>query len=85
MLARTKNRSTICVNGYSVWLEDSSKSDGYRILQSFLKDPPNETVLDLYDENAPVAPGTVKKPVQVNPAENIAKEVMGFLKRLLEC
>jgi len=36
-------------SGFSIWIEDSTKADGYRLLDSYLTDPPNEIIFDLYD------------------------------------
>lgn len=33
--------------GYTVWIEDESKDDGYTLLNSFAVDPPRETITDL--------------------------------------
>ena len=35
--------------GYSVWSEDSTRSDGYRLLQTYANSPSRETVDELFD------------------------------------
>lgn len=36
-------------SGFSVWMDDANAPEGYTHLQSYVSDPPNETVLDLID------------------------------------
>jgi hypothetical protein len=35
--------------GFSVWNEDATDPDGYRLLQTYARDPPRETVDELFD------------------------------------
>jgi Domain of unknown function (DUF1995) len=35
--------------GYSVWMDDATSPGGYKLLQSYINEPPNEAVNDLFD------------------------------------
>jgi hypothetical protein len=36
-------------NGFSVWNEDANEPDGYRVLETYARDPPREMTNELYD------------------------------------
>ena len=36
-------------DGFSLWMDDEKSEGGYKLLQSYVNDPPNEAILDLLD------------------------------------
>jgi hypothetical protein len=36
-------------SGFSLWMDDADATEGYTHLQTYVSEPPNETVLDLID------------------------------------
>ena len=66
-------------SGFSLWNDDSNEPEGYRLLQTYLNEPPSETVLDIYDE---ANPDPNEKKQEPNIAEKAFKEVFGFFQGL---
>lgn len=70
--------------GYSLWMEDEGVEDsGYRLLQSFVNDPPNEVVMDLLDLNLPPKEEEgVEESGASKAAKGVFKEVSSFFEGL---
>ena len=69
--------------GYSLWLEDEEVEDsGYRLLRSFVNEPPNEVVMDLIDSNLPPKDEEVKESGASKAAKGVLKEVSSFFEGL---
>ena len=66
--------------GFSVWNQDATYDDGYRLLVTYAREPSNELLLDIYD----VANPDPENPNQEGPnvAVKVMGEVMGFFKGL---
>lgn len=65
-------------SGYSVWNDDATNVDGYRILQTYAADPSRELIDDLYDAANP----DVDTPKKNKNDSNIITEMVGFFKGL---
>ena len=66
--------------GFSVWNEDSSTEDGYRLLETYREDPPRELVDELYDAANPENPDA--KVSEPSVAKTVAKEIFSFFQGL---
>jgi hypothetical protein len=67
-------------SGWSLWNEDASKDDGYRLLDTYATDPPRELVNDIYDRENPDEDKGPK--TEANAASKVVKEVFGFFNGL---
>ena len=63
-------------SGWSLWNEDASKDDGYRLLETYATDPPRELVNEIYDRENPDEDKGAK--VEANAASKVVKEVFSF-------
>ena len=65
--------------GYSLWLEDEKVEEGgYRLLRSFVNEPPNEVVADLLSIHAPPCKEDVEENVASRTVKDAFKGVSSF-------
>ena len=70
--------------GYSVWMDDVSCPGGYKLLQSYLNEPPNDTVNELFDSNVPSSSNSEDERGNgsLKAVGTLFKEVTGFFQGL---
>lgn len=69
-------------HGYSVWMEDNGSEGGYKLLQSYINEPPNINVLELLDENLPPLEEVEEDSEAVKAAGELFKGVNNFFQGL---
>lgn len=68
--------------GYSLWMDDEEQEDGYKLLKSFVNEPPNEVVMDLLDLNLPAKEEENEESGASKAAKGLFKEVGSFFEGL---
>ena len=63
-------------SGWSLWNEDASKDDGYRLLDTYATDPSRELVNEIYDRENPDEDKGPK--AEASAAGKALKEVFSF-------
>lgn len=66
--------------GYSLWNEDASNEGGYRLLQTYVSDPPIEEIFNVFDAANPDA--TDEKKGEPSVASSVIGGVVSFFQGL---
>ena len=71
--------------GYTVWNEDSTKEEGYSLLQCYTKEPTREIIGELFEvvanpNSSMTSGGGGGKNIEPNPVEAIVGEITAFFK-----